>query len=50
MSEKLTQAAADQMADSFAQALLALAGGDGDGRDAEVAKMKTIVDNPKNRS
>lgn len=46
----LTQAAADQMADAFVQGLLALANGDQDGKAAEVAKMRHVLDNPKGRA
>jgi len=47
--EILTQEAADRMADAFVQALLAIAQDDGGGRDAETAKMRHIVNNPKSR-
>lgn len=46
----LTQPATDQMADAFVQSLLALANGDQDGKDAEVAKMRHVLGNPKNRA
>ena len=45
----LSEEAADRMADAFAQALLAIAQGDGHGRDAETAKMRHIIDNPHSR-
>lgn len=45
--EILTQEAADRMAGAFAQALLAIAQDDGDGREAESAKMRHILDNPR---
>ncbi|MEU6781509.1 hypothetical protein ABZ912_20075 [Nonomuraea angiospora] len=43
----LTQAAADQLVDAFVQSLLAVVDGDLDGKDAEVAKMRHILRNPK---
>jgi len=46
----LTQGAADQMADAFVQSLLALANDDQDGKGAEVAKMRHVLDNPKGRA
>lgn len=45
--EILTQEAADRMADAFTQALLAIAEDDGDGGEAETAKMRHILDNPR---
>lgn len=47
--EELTQEAADRMADAFAQALLAVARSDAEGREAETAKMRHILDNPNSR-
>ena len=47
---KLTPEAADQMADAFVQGIRALAEGDQEGKDAEVAKMRHILDNPKGRT
>jgi hypothetical protein len=47
--ETLTQEAADRMADALAQALQAIAQEDGDGRAAETAKMRHILDNPNSR-
>ena len=46
---ELTQEAADRLADAFAQSMLALANGDQDGKDAEVAKMRHILDNQNGR-
>jgi hypothetical protein len=47
--ELLSQEAADRMADAFAQALLAIAQEDEEGRTAETAKMRHILNNPKSR-
>lgn len=47
---ELTQEAVDRLADAFVQGLRALADGDQEGKDAEVAKMRHIIDNPKGRA